>query len=383
SGLLALAIAVGGSGGSGAMRAWLPIATEDAMPTRQRWKNRPEGSTWGDYGSEDELGRMNELTPAKVKEGIAEVKEGKTFCLSMPLDYPGGAVLNPRRHPPQLRPTLREGRPNWLYRMGWETPGMTDVINDDVAILHLQYSTQWDALSHVGALFDANGTGKEVPTFYNGYQGGVDLAGPSDAKDAGALPGATLEARSTSSARALGIENLALKCLQGRAVMIDLFAHFKRRRHAVSYEDLMGICAADAIKVEPGDFVCLRTGFDELILEGNKQPDPHLLQTSCAGLDGSDRRLQQWVSESRLVALISDNYAVELTNRPLEPGQCALLPLHQHCLFKIGVNLGELWRLSELADWLRASNRSRFLLTAPPLRLPGAVGSPVTPVATV
>jgi hypothetical protein len=55
----------------------------------------------------------------------------------------------------------------------------------------------------------------------------------------------------------------------------------------------------------------------------------------------------------------------------------------RHCLFKTGVNLGEIWRLSELADWLRASNRSRFLLTAPPLRLPGAVGSPATPVATV
>ncbi|MBM4270444.1 MAG: hypothetical protein FJ144_28200 [Deltaproteobacteria bacterium] len=27
--------------------------------------------------------------------------------------------------------------------------------------------------------------------------------------------------------------------------------------------------------------------------------------------------------------------------------------------------------------------RSRFLLTAPPLRLPGAVGSPATPIATV
>ena len=45
--------------------------------------------------------------------------------------------------------------------------------------------------------------------------------------------------------------------------------------------------------------------------------------------------------------------------------------------------LGELWHLTRLADWLRANNRSRFLLTAPPLRLPGAVGSPVTPVATV
>jgi hypothetical protein len=35
------------------------------------------------------------------------------------------------------------------------------------------------------------------------------------------------------------------------------------------------------------------------------------------------------------------------------------------------------------ADYLRARQRNRFLLTAPPLRLPGAVGSPATPVATV
>jgi kynurenine formamidase len=32
---------------------------------------------------------------------------------------------------------------------------------------------------------------------------------------------------------------------------------------------------------------------------------------------------------------------------------------------------------------LRKHKRSRFLLTAPPLRMPGAAGSPVTPVATV
>ncbi|MCP5113203.1 MAG: cyclase family protein, partial [bacterium] len=48
-----------------------------------------------------------------------------------------------------------------------------------------------------------------------------------------------------------------------------------------------------------------------------------------------------------------------------------------------GVHLGELWYLSELAAWLGKYGRRRFLLTAPPLRLPGAVGSPVTPVATV
>jgi len=45
--------------------------------------------------------------------------------------------------------------------------------------------------------------------------------------------------------------------------------------------------------------------------------------------------------------------------------------------------LGEIWYLTELAQHLRARGRSRFLLTAPPLRLPGAVGSPVTPIATI
>ena len=39
--------------------------------------------------------------------------------------------------------------------------------------------------------------------------------------------------------------------------------------------------------------------------------------------------------------------------------------------------------LDELAAWLREHDRSRFLLTAPPLRLPGIVGSPTTPIATV
>ena len=68
------------------------------MAATKRWKNRPQGSTWGDFGPDDQLGRLNLLTPEKVKQGIAEVKEGLAFCLSLPLDYPGGTALNQRRN---------------------------------------------------------------------------------------------------------------------------------------------------------------------------------------------------------------------------------------------------------------------------------------------
>ena len=54
-----------------------------------RWKIKPAGSTWGDFGPDDQLGRLNLVTPEKVKQGVAEVREGRSFCLSMPLDYPG------------------------------------------------------------------------------------------------------------------------------------------------------------------------------------------------------------------------------------------------------------------------------------------------------
>ena len=67
---------------------------------------------------------------------------------------------------------------------------------------------------------------------------------------------------------------------------------------------------------------------------------------------------------------------------PPAEGDPSILPLHVHCLFRLGVHLGELWRLSPLAEHLRAEGRFEFLLTAQPLNIPGAAGSPVNAVAT-
>lgn len=346
------------------------------MTENPRWKRRPAGSTWGDFGPDDQLGRLNLITPRKVLQGIAEVKEGRSFCLSLPLDYPGGNKLNPRRHPPELRPTLRGGGPNFNYPVGRDDPKFTDIICDDLVLLTLQYSTQWDTLAHVGQMFDADGDGKPEMVYYNGYRAGEHVIGPRD--------WTTGKEQPHQGAHALGVENMAVKAIQGRAVMIDLEAHYGRERKLVGFEDLMDILKKDKVEIEEGDMVCIRTGFAQLVLGMKKEPDEKLLHGACAVLDGRDERLLNWITRSGLASLIADNYAVEaFPSRPCTGDHCAALPLHEHCLFKLGVNLGELWYLSELADWLRAQKRNRFLLTAPPLRLPGAVGSPATPVATV
>ena len=149
------------------------------MADNPRWTRRPDGSTWGDFGPDDEKGRLNLLTPEKVLQGIAEVKTGRTFCLSLPLDYPGGAVLSPSRVPPVLRPTMRGDKPNMNYPLRCDDPTATDIVCDDQVILTLQYSTQWDSLAHVGQMFDADGDGRAEDVFYNGYRAGRDIVGPA------------------------------------------------------------------------------------------------------------------------------------------------------------------------------------------------------------
>ena len=366
------------------------------MPERDpvpRWKHAPAGSSWGEFGQDDQRGRMNLVTAEKVLQGVAEVREGRTFCLSLPLDVPGGNGLNPRRLPPRRFAVVRDGASSgqqgfcWSYRS--EDPDLSDVVNDDVVLLSLQYSTQWDSLAHVGSHFDADGDGIAEAVFYNGFRVGKEIVPGIEDPHASEPAMRFREPR----ADALGIEHLAVHGVQGRGVMIDLAHHLGRERQAVGYDALMRILEADRIEVAPGDMVCIHTGFADTLLNMNRQPDiAHLHQTG-SGLDGWDSQLLNWIVDVKLACLLADNPAVELvvpkfvpTGARTEEGarlSVPRLPLHEHCLFKHGIHLGELWYFTELAEWLRNHGRTRFLLTAPPLRLPGAVGSPTTPIATV
>ena len=155
---------------------------------------------------------------------MREVEAGISFCLSLPLDYPGGSALNQRRYPPILAPTEDlAGKPDTFSNV--HMSGMVegsgryvDVWADDKVTLWLQYSTQWDALRHVGAEFDADGDGVEEPVYYNGYRAGEDIVGPKpDAAGDGS--------EHLSFARHLGLEHMACHGVQGRGVLVDLAHH--------------------------------------------------------------------------------------------------------------------------------------------------------------
>lgn len=342
-----------------------------------RWAIRPEGSNWGEFGPDDQIGRLNFITPACRRAAAAEVREGIAFCLSLPLDLPR-VSLNPRRFPPVISFSMRGEDPAFNYPMDKVNPGQTDVVCDDRVSMSLQFSTQWDAFCHMGCLHDAFGDGRLRATYYNGFRACEEVRGPFDYLN-GRAP-----VEGPYGAHKLGIERIAETALQARGVMIDLHAHLGRTRMAVGYDALMRILEADKVVVEPGDIVCLRTGFDRGLLAQAADPSLTFDPTCYAGLDGADPLLQRWITESGAAALVSDNEAVELL-----PDMAAMtnhgtrIPLHNLCLFKLGMPLGEMFLLSDLADWLRDNGRSRFLFTAPPLRLPGAAGSPVTGVGTV
>ena len=174
-----------------------------------------------------------------------------------------------------------------------------DVASDDRVILTLQYSTQWDTLAHVGGLFDADGDGVPEPLYYNGFKAGSDIVGPQP--DAGRDGCGHM-----SYAHKLGVENMAAKAIQGRAVMVDLEKHYGRDHKYVNYDDFRRVLEADKVVVEPGDMLLLYTGFTDEIVKMDKKIDParvprHVLRArrprqAAAAVDhrqpdrGADRR---------------------------------------------------------------------------------------------
>jgi len=335
------------------------------VSAQARWTRRPEGSNWGDFGPEDQVGRMNLITAEKRLEAAREIRDGRVFVLSLPLDFPGGDTEESSRRAPRLHSNAFQGHSLCNLPMSAK-----EICCDDRVLMSLQYSTQWDALVHWGRRFDVDGSGNPQPVYYNGFRAGTDYK--------------CCDEKSGPYAYRLGIEKMAETGVQGRGVLINLVKAFGTRRQVIDYDMLMHAIEVQRVEVREADMLLLYTGYGDALIAMNRQPDTSILARTGAVLKGSDKRLQHWMEKSGIAALISDNEAVEGFDLSQQPDETEFLfPLHDCCLFRLGIHLGEMWWLKDLAEYLDQGVRHAFMLTAPPLRLPGAAGSPATPVATV
>lgn len=85
-----------------------------------------------------------------------------------------------------------------------------------------------------------------------------------------------------------------------------------------------------------------------------------------------------WLHSREIAAIATDTWGFEV--RPNE-FDAAFQPLHQVVIPHIGLFIGEMWAPDQLADACAADGVYDFFLTAAPLPITGAVGSPVNPIA--
>lgn len=299
-------------------------------------------SNWGRWGADDRVGTLNYITPEKLVEATRLVKRGAIFELSIPLDHNG----------PQLGVI---GRNNPVHLMSL-TPadfthhshGMVDdiICVDDYISMPLQGATQWDGLAHIA--YDDR--------LYN------DISTDS----IGNLTGS----------EELSIAQIAKKGVMGKGILLDIARVRGVDRmdagDAITPEDLEKAEARQGVKVGSGDILLLRTGWIQHFSIDNDK------QAFWTGEPGIDLSCIDWLHEREVAALAMDNFAVEV----LYPGAKDFpLPVHAVLIRDMGMTLGEIFMMDELAQDCEADGVWEFLLSAAPLKVTGGVGTPITPLA--
>lgn len=315
-----------------------------------------EVRNWGRWGAADELGTLNFITADKVAEAASLVKHGKVFPLGVDFGSSGPQGAFAFRHNPTHVMTVDGGDVNTLarYGPGWAHNLIAQQVgdffvdnpfrfNDDMIIMPLQAASQWDALSHV--YYDE--------TLYNGF------------------PASSV---TSQGAYHCGIDKVDGKGITSRAVLLDLVRHrgadvFCEHGDPITPAELDDVARAQRVTIGRGDIVLIRTGWWARFESTGDGAEPG------AGLDW---RCASWLHDHEVAAVAADNLMVE---DPVSGVAGTYLPMHMLCLRDMGLMLGEFWDLSALAADCAADGVYEFQLVAPPLRVVGAVGSPVNPIA--
>jgi kynurenine formamidase len=289
---------------------------------------------WGRWGDDDEIGTLNLITDEVVKAAAAEITTGKRLALGIPMDEHGpqtGAIPgrdNPK-HEMILVDTPLTGDPSEF------------TTSDDKVSMGVQSATHWDAIAHVS--YEGN--------LYNG------------------VPSSTI---TEAGAPRMGIDKVTT--LVSRGVLLDLPKAKGVDRldggYALTGDDLDAAAEAGGVEVRAGDIVCLRTGWMQHFLAGNREaygvPSP-----------GPSLQTVQWFRDHDVAAVATDNITFEVYPPERED---AMLPVHLLHLVDMGMTQGQNWNFEGLAADCAGDGRYSFFLDASPLPLTNAVGSPVNPI---
>ncbi|MER5185030.1 cyclase family protein [Streptomyces sp. NPDC002896] len=302
-------------------------------------------SNWGRWGEDDVLGTLNFLDEAKRREGAALVRRGVSFSLSQSFDM-NGPQKGWRRRTNPVHTMLDTGTDAALGNQGFPH-GIGGA--DDVIAMPLQCSTQWDGLGHI---FDHGFA-------WNGRR--ADRVVTSD----GDL--------------VTGIEHMA-PYVAGRGVLLDVARVIGDDDgepelpdgFAITAEHLTATAEAHGVSVGRGDIILVRTGH---LARARRDgwgdyaggPAPGLSFTTAGWLHGSE-----------IAAIATDTWGFEVRPNEFEN---AFQPLHQVVIPNMGLLIGEMWDLDALAADCADDGVYEFWLTAAPLPITGAVGSPVNPIA--
>jgi len=293
-------------------------------------------SNWGRWGADDERGTVNFITPDVVCRAAACVRRGTVFSLGLPFGADGPQIGQGGRTNPVHTMTAIDGR------LGADPDGPRYA--DDAVSMPLQCATQWDSLAHV--YYDGR--------LYNG------------------VPASTLGA---AGATRNAIDKLA-RGIVSRGVLLDLArargVERLRAGDVITPADLEAAERAEGVRAERGDVLLLRTGHLAVFTRDGDR-EGYMRQMPGLGI-----ACVEWLHSREVAAVASDTSAVEVI--PFED-PAVPLPVHALCIRDMGLTLGEMFDLDELAADSARDGVWEFLFSAPPLRVAGGIGSPLNPLA--
>ena len=295
----------------------------------------PKVSNWGRWGPDDEIGTVNFITPEAVRRGAACVKRGDVFSLGLPLGADGPQLgTHGRMNPIHLMSAL-EGRVSAEGDFRY---------SDDIVVMPLQCATQWDSLAHV--YYDGQ--------LYNGFPA-TAITAAGAARNAIDRVGAGIVSRGVllDVARLWGVDRVAPGV-------------------AIKPTDLDTAERAAGVRVGTGDVLLVRTGH-LAVFKVDRDREGYLRR-----MPGLGAACVEWLHARQVAAVATDTVAVEVIpwEDPAVP-----LPVHLLCIRDMGLTLGEMFDLDELAADCARDGVWEFLFSAPPLKVTGGVGSPLNPLA--